>query len=123
MKKFLVLFLTAFSLVACGEKEDSEPKNEKIKLFVIADPGIYSTNSPVALQLSGTGIQTTSNITSVNVSELEFTKGESHTLTLKATQGDPMMSLEVARTPSLKLSDRIAFKEGRGTISVTFVAQ
>lgn len=122
MKSYVVSLLAILTLTSCkGEPE--EPVKEKVKFYIIAGPGITTTGSAVALQLSGTNIETENNITSVYIREVDYVKDESQSVTLKAVQGDPDLILEVSKGSSLDPSQRVAYKTGKGSITVNFKSQ
>lgn len=129
MKLSKLLLLTFFLLslitvtLSC-KKEEKETVKEKVKLYIVAEPGIYLTAFPLVLELSGTNIETQKNIKNTHIMEVEFNKGETQTLNLKVVSGkiETEMSLAVSNVISLNEIGRIAYKTSRsGDISLTFV--
>ena len=124
LSKLLFLALLFVSVTLSCKKEEDEVVKEKVKLYIIADPGLYLTAFPLVLQLSGTNIETQNNITTTHIMEVEFNKGEAQTLNLKVVSGkiENEMSLAVSNVISLNDQGRIAYKTSRsGDISLTFV--
>jgi uncharacterized protein (TIGR02145 family) len=118
-------YLLLITLFFQGCKKDG-PKGEisetkKVKLLIYASPGVFSSTSPVAIQISGTHIQTRDNVTGPNIIEAEYPVGEPQTVTVTATKGDPDLYLEVGtELTQEKWPSVITRKIGRGTISTTF---
>ncbi|MDQ8004249.1 MAG: hypothetical protein REI64_05570 [Pedobacter sp.] len=124
LSKLVLLALFLLSITISCEKEKTEEVKEKVKLYIIAEPGLYLTASPLVLQLSGTNIETQNNIKNTHIMEVEFNKGEVQTLNLKVVSGkiENEMSLAVSKVISLNEIGRIAYKTSRSEdISLTFV--
>jgi len=122
--KLLLPILFFLSLTLSCKEEEKPTVKEKVKLYIIAEPGLYLTAYPLILQLSGTNIETQNNIKSTHVMEVEFNKGETQTLDLKVVSGkiETEMSLAVSKSISLNETGRIAYKTSRsGDISLTFI--
>lgn len=123
LSKLLLLALLILSVAISCEKEKTEEVKEKVKLYIVAEPGLYLTAFPLVLQLSGTNIETQNNIKNTHIMEVEFNKGEAQTLNLKVVSGkiETEMSLAVSNVMSLSETGRIAYKTSRsGDISLTF---
>ena len=116
MKSILIIFLALITVTSC--KKDN--KAEKTRLYIIADPGTYSTKTPTSIQISGTNIETINNVTSGYIVEANYPKGEAQTVTVMKVQGDPDITLEVSKGVSLNLTDRVAYAAGKGSVTVTF---
>jgi hypothetical protein len=117
----LLLLLLAFALMlSC---KDEKPIKEKVKLYVLADPGLSYTIYPLVVELSGSNIQTQKNIESLHILEVEYPKGEAQTLTLKIISGTPASQLSIAVAKSMIEIDKnlVAYKAGNTDISLTFV--
>lgn len=124
ISKLLLLALLLLSVTLSCEKEKTEEVKERVKLYIIAEPGLYLTASPLVLQLSGTNIETQNNIKGTHIMEVEFNKGETQTLNLKVVSGkiESEISLGVSSVISLSETGRIAHKSSRnGDISLTFI--
>lgn len=123
LSKLLLLALFLFSITISCKKEEKEEVKEKVKLYIVAETGIYLTAFPLILQLSGTNVETQNNISSTFVMEAEFNKGETQTLNLKVMSGksETGISLAVSKLISLSEQGRVAYKTSTsGDVSLTF---
>ncbi|MNK04728.1 hypothetical protein D3C87_226010 [compost metagenome] len=124
LSKLLLLIFFLISVTISCKKEKTEIIKEKVKLYIVAEPGLYLTAFPLVLELSGTNIETQKNIKNTHIMEVEFNKGETQTLNLKVVSGkiETEMSLAVSNLISLSQTGVIAYKTSKsGDISLTFI--
>ncbi|MGV3508918.1 MAG: hypothetical protein ACO1N7_06470 [Sphingobacteriaceae bacterium] len=122
MKLYSLTLFTLLTLASCKDKADDLIIKEKVKLYIIASTGAYTGTPPPSMQISGTHIETVTGATGTHIIEVNYPKGETQTVSLKGNQADTELYLEVSKGVSLNVTDRVAYKMGNGTVSVSFVA-
>ena len=124
MKSYLLILFAVLINTSCKEKEEPlEPVKEKVKLYIIAGTGIIDAGAiRPTMQITGTSIETVNNASGTRIIEVNYNKGESQSVTVKGSQIDAELYLEVSKGLSLIPSQRVAYKMRLGSVSVSFVA-
>lgn len=121
MKKALLIIFACITLLSC-QKEEREPVVEKVKMYIYVSNGIHLTNDPHMLEISGTNIETASNITGSYIIEASYPKGQTQTIKVKSMKPEHYVYLQVSKTVDQRPQDQIINTFKQGYLEVSFVA-
>ncbi len=108
-------------LILSCKKEKEEVIKEQITYYISAGSEAYTIESPpIIYSITGTNIETISNISGPYIMEVKYPKGDNQTVTLIGNRSDAGLILQVSKSVNLLKQGDPGYAFGKGTVSISF---